>query len=124
MSRVAGLGYHWHVATVMAGAGPGGQAGGTAVFVGPFTTDDWPSRDFSTLLAIIKPSDAQRGAWLRSTGMEQVGEWKLVQGRVGRLYRTVDVQPLKIIGGGAAGGGPGGKGPAGMPPDSQGGGPP
>lgn len=111
LSRSAALGYRWHVATVMVGGG-----GRAAVFVGPFTTDDWPSRDFSTLLAIVRPSDGQRLSWLASTGMILEEEWSLPQGRVGRLYRTADGQPLRVLGGDLPGGA--------LPPDTLGGGPP
>lgn len=96
MSRVASLGYRWHVATVMVqgpggpqgpegGSGPGGGRAGAAVFVGPFTTDDWPSRNFTTLLAILRPGQGAQEDWLGRSGLVEVERWSIPEGREVRI---------------------------------------
>ncbi len=89
LSRVGVLGYRWHVATVMPLAKPDGSVDG-AVFVGPFTTDDWPSRDFRVLLAILRKQDPLRERWLQESGMKLVDSWELPKDREGRLYVMED----------------------------------
>ncbi len=87
LSQVAALGYRWHIATVALPPGGGRRGGPTAsIFVSPFTIGAWPSREFTTLLAIIRENDQERAAWLESSGMTMVEEWSLPKGRVGRLY--------------------------------------
>lgn len=101
LSRVASLGYRWHVATVMVqgpggpagpqdeggGGGPGGGRAGAAVFVGPFTTDDWPSRNFTALLAIVRPGDTRLEDWLGRSGLVEVERWAIPQDREVRVLR-------------------------------------
>ncbi len=57
------------------------------LFAGPFTTDDWPSRDFRVLLAILRPGDPQRERWLEESGLDLVDSWGLPDEREGRLYQ-------------------------------------
>ena len=61
-----------------------------AIFVGPFTTDDWPSRDFKAMLAIFKPGDALRERWIEQVGLTEVDRFALPQDYEGRLYRMED----------------------------------
>ena len=90
LSQAAALGYRWHIATVALPPGGGRRGGPSAsIFVSPFTIGAWPSRAFTSLLAIIREGDQQRQSWLQSSGMELVEEWSLPKGRVGRIY----VQP-------------------------------
>ena len=89
LSRVVALGYRWHVATVMPMHRPDGAVEG-AIFVGPFTTDDWPSRDFKAMLAIFKPGDALRERWIEQVGLTEVDRFALPQDYEGRLYRMED----------------------------------
>jgi len=86
LSRVTALGYRWHVATVLPVPRPDGSIEG-AIFVGPFTTDDWPSRDFRVLLAILRPGDPLRERWLEESGLTLMDSWALPEGREGRLYQ-------------------------------------
>ena len=89
LSRVVALGYRWHVATVMPMHRPDGGVEG-AIFVGPFTTDDWPSRDFKAMLAIFKPGDALRERWIEQVGLTEVDRFDLPQDYEGRLYKMED----------------------------------
>ncbi len=107
LSSAARAGHRWHVATVMVPD----RGGSPAVFVGPFTTDDWPSRAFTTLLAITRTDDRVRDAWLTQAGLVEQSRWTLAGDKIGRLYVTADGQPLDLVGGE-------------LPPDTQGGGPP
>jgi hypothetical protein len=85
LSRVAALGYRWHVATVMPMNRPNGSIEG-AIFVGPFTTDDWPSRDFKALLAIFRPGDQLRERWIEHVGLTETDRFPLPGDKEGRLY--------------------------------------
>ena len=106
LSRVATQGYRWHVATVMVlPRGPD-----AAVFVGPFTTDAWPSRAFTVLLAIVERSDRARSSWLTRASLSLKQSWALPMGLEGRLYETVG-GPLDLASGE-------------LPPDTMGGGVP
>ena len=86
LSRVAAAGLRWHVATAVVMDRRGGAPPEAAVFVGPFATETWPSRDFTALLAIVDPTDHRREAWLRHTQMRPVDRWDLPYGREGRIY--------------------------------------
>ncbi|MFT5686843.1 MAG: hypothetical protein ACI8RZ_007800 [Myxococcota bacterium] len=87
LSQTAELGYRWHIATVALPIGGARRGGPSAsIFVTPFTIGEWPSREFTTLMAIIRENDTARQAWLDSSGMTLVEEWTLPKGRVGRLY--------------------------------------
>lgn len=85
-SRVAAAGLRWNVATAAVMDRRGGSPPEAAVFVGPFATETWPSRSFTTLLAIVDPTDHRREAWLRHTQMRQAEAWTLPHGREGRIY--------------------------------------
>lgn len=93
LSRVVAADLRWHVATVM--VQPKGDA---AVFVGPFTRDDWPSRDFSALLVLMRSGDGAREAWLRRSGLVLVDSWPLPEGREGRIYQSPDGEPMRLLG--------------------------
>lgn len=93
LSRAIAKGYRWHIATVMIARPMGGyQEKGVnrplaSIFVGPFLFGEWPSRNFSVMLSMVKPNeDPQREKWLRSTGMTAVEEWELPQGRKGQIW--------------------------------------
>jgi 4-amino-4-deoxy-L-arabinose transferase-like glycosyltransferase len=99
LSQTAGAGHRWHIATVMLmnrggppGGGMGGPAGGAAVFVGPFTTDAWPSREFTSLLTIFKPQDSRREAWIREQGFVLVATASLRSDLEGRVYTKAAAQ--------------------------------
>jgi hypothetical protein len=88
--RAGALGFRWDLATVMVDFMPG--AGGqlrSDVFVGPFATDDWPSREFDVLVAVVRPSDLARASWLRQAGVEEIASWELPGEFEGRLLRIV-----------------------------------
>ena len=57
-----------------------------AVYVGPFTTDDWPPRTFRTLFTVLRPEDRRRLGWVERHGFELAEHWSLPQGMEGRLY--------------------------------------
>ena len=104
LMEVARQGHLWHLTTVAVG-GPAGPDG-FAVFAGPFATDDWPSRDFTALVAVFRPGRSPQEAWLkRSSGGTPMprGEWNP------RL--SLDLGPVRPSGGG--GGPDSGPGPAG-----------
>ena len=93
LSRAITKGYRWHIATVMIARPMGGfQEKGVnrplaSIFVGPFLFGEWPSRNFSVMLSMVKPNeDPQRTKWLQSTGMKVVDEWELPQGRKGQIW--------------------------------------
>ncbi|MDG1482317.1 MAG: hypothetical protein P8R54_22190 [Myxococcota bacterium] len=87
LSQAAALGYRWHIATVALPPGGGRPGGPTeSIFITPFTIGAWPSREFTTLMAIVRENDRERQAWLASSGLTLVEEWSLPKGRVGRLY--------------------------------------
>ncbi|MFT5584426.1 MAG: hypothetical protein ACI9VR_002011 [Cognaticolwellia sp.] len=92
LSRVVAADLRWHVATVM--VLPNGEA---AVFVGPFTRNDWPSRDFGSLLVILRTGDGAREAWLRRSGLELRDSWPLPEGREGRIYQSPDGEPMRFL---------------------------
>lgn len=83
--RACSLGYRWDLATVSVARESGGRVR-SMVFVGPFATEDWPSRDFSALYTAFPPGDEAREAWLeqRESAPDQV--WALPDGFEGRLY--------------------------------------
>jgi hypothetical protein len=84
LSETTRAGFRWHLATVL--VMPGRR--GAATFVGPFTTDSWPSREYSALLAIISPNNKVHTGWLeQGSGMTLVESWKLPRGLEGRIYR-------------------------------------
>jgi hypothetical protein len=85
LSAVAARGYRWPVATIM--VLPHNEA---AVFVGPFTDSEWPPREFSVLVSIFRPGDAQREAWLRTSPLQLVDSWPLPEGMEGRIYQSPD----------------------------------
>jgi hypothetical protein len=91
LRRATALGYRWHIATVMV-VQPQGQKRNdsnrplASVFVGPFLYGEWPSRSFDVLLVMNKRQNKQREAYLESTGMVLVEEWKLPKNRKGRIY--------------------------------------
>jgi len=92
LNRTTALGYRWHLATVVmnvdGGALQGAPEGSTYVFMGPFTHENWPSRDFSTVLAIFRSGDAKREAWLHSQDLALVESWPLEDGWVGGVYKA------------------------------------
>ena len=88
LSAVTRAGHRWDVATVRVmdrGMEPGAPPPG-AVYVGPFTTDDWPPRTFRTLFAVLRPEDRKRLGWVERQGFELAERWSLPQGMDGRLY--------------------------------------
>lgn len=101
LSRATAMGARWHIATVMVQGGgptppndggqgeggPGGGLPGAAVFVGPFTTDAWPSRRFDTMLVIMREGDGRIQGWLDGSGFVEVEAWTLPRGLVGRVYK-------------------------------------
>ena len=92
LSRVVAADLRWHVATVM--VLPSQEA---AVFIGPFARDGWPSRDFSSLLVILRTGDHAREGWLSQSGLELVDSWPLPEGREGRIYQTPDGAPKSFL---------------------------
>ncbi len=87
--RAASLGYRWDLATVsVAGDAQGSRA---MVFVGPFATETWPSRDFTALYAAFVPGDTLRESWLDARASAPVETWSLPMGIEGRLY-VLDAQ--------------------------------
>jgi hypothetical protein len=58
--------------------------------VGPFTDSEWPPREFSVLVSIFRPGDAQREAWLRTSPLQLVDSWPLPEGMEGRIYQSPD----------------------------------
>ncbi len=81
------------MASISIGAPPGG-GGGEIVGVphmSPFLldgvlADEWPSRWFMVVLAIIDPADRTRLAWLQQEGLVLQESWPLPNGREGRVY--------------------------------------
>lgn len=85
--RAASLGFRWDLATVVVGSEGGRTRAMT--FVGPFATEDWPSREFEVLYTAFEPGDATREGWLEQERLELVSGRPLPQGYEGRLYRLV-----------------------------------
>lgn len=80
------LGYRWDLATVSVAADGGGVR--SMVFVGPFATEDWPSREFEVLYAAFAPGDVTREGWLQELG-PALGEARaLPLGFRGTLHRA------------------------------------
>lgn len=91
LSKAVQMGFNWHIATIMiarrGGPGPNDPNRPLAsVFVGPFLFGEWPSREFSVMLSMVKHDDQQREKWIQSTNMVVVEEWSLPMDRVGRIY--------------------------------------
>lgn len=80
-------GYRWHLAS------PSFAPGTDPVFVVPFATEGWPSREFSTLLAVIGPQSKEQRAWLQRSGMVEVERWSLPAGFEGRVYTRPTAAP-------------------------------
>ena len=93
LARANRAGTRWDVASISIGAPPG-AGGGEIVGVphmSPFLLDgilgeEWPSRWFVVVLAIIDPEDRVRVAWLQQEGMILQESWLLPNGREGRIY--------------------------------------
>ena len=83
--RACSLGYRWDLATVSVAREAGGRLR-SMVFVGPFATEDWPSRDFDVLYSAFAPGDEAREAWLEQRGGAPEQVWALPDGNEGRLY--------------------------------------
>ncbi len=82
--RAVSLGYRWDLATVsLAQEGPETRS---MVFVGPFATEEWPSREFSAIYAAFQPGDALREGWLASEGADERERWALPMAQQGALY--------------------------------------
>lgn len=78
--RTGQLGYRWHLAS------PSLIPGQDLVMVLPFTTETWPSREYETLVAMIRPGDGDREQRLRDSGLSLVETWALPKGMEARLY--------------------------------------
>lgn len=81
--RAASLGYRWDFATVSISADATGRLD-DMVFVGPFATEEWPSREFTALYVAFSPDDPTRGRWLDDRGLRldqtQALPWAFVGG--------------------------------------------
>ena len=92
----------WDIASISIGAPPNG--GGAIIGVphmSPFLldgilADEWPSRWFTVVFAMIEPDDSTRLAWLEQESMILQESWPLPNGREGRIYtRPADaVRPM------------------------------
>lgn len=78
--RAGALGYAWDLATVSL------DSGQPRVFVGPFTTEDWPDRAFKAVFVVRTPVDTSRAAWLTAAGASLTGRLELPRGAVGETY--------------------------------------
>ncbi len=95
LSAVTRAGHRWDLATVhlMDRGARAGQPPPAAVFVGPFTTDDWPSRDFRVLFTILPATDRRRTAWIAAKGLAEVDAWDLPKGQRARLFVVPEGRP-------------------------------
>ena len=78
--RTGQLGYRWNLAS------PSQIPGDDLVLVAPFASDDWPSREYHTLVAMLRPGDGALEALLRRSGLTRLESWSLPGGYEGRLY--------------------------------------
>lgn len=92
LSRIAGAGYRWHLATVMLLDRPMRERE-HAVFVGPFTTDRWPSREFSALVAIYREGDTRREQWLAKNGFTRIHTEPLARHLTGSVWTRTTPLP-------------------------------
>ena len=85
--RSALQGRRWSVASPLI-FHPGDWSGGevrSEVYVAPFATETWPSRDFDTLLAIVPTEPGVYQAWMAQGGYAEVERWPYEPGWVGLI---------------------------------------
>jgi hypothetical protein len=73
-------GHRWHLAS------PSFAPGTDPVFVVPFATEGWPSREFTTLLAVTGDQSSEQERWLKRSNLVEVERWPLRGGWTGRIY--------------------------------------
>ncbi|MFH1465146.1 MAG: hypothetical protein ABIO70_12240 [Pseudomonadota bacterium] len=85
--RSAVQGRRWSVASPLV-VRPGEWAGGAVrfeVYVAPFATETWPSRDFATLLAVVPVQPGVYQAWMAQQGYEPLERWPFEEGWEGLI---------------------------------------
>jgi hypothetical protein len=93
--RSALLGRRWSVASPLIFY-PREWAGGevrSEVYVAPFATETWPSRDFDTLLAIVPTEPGVYQAWMAQGGYAEVERWPYEPGWVGLIAERAPRAP-------------------------------
>lgn len=82
----ASAGLRWDFATVSIGTDSTGRLR-DMTFVGPFATEDWPSRDYTALYAAFEPGDPTRQRWMQDQGLDFEATQPLPWGWVGGWMR-------------------------------------